>query len=139
MNHLHAQRKQDGYKVTEAEQVANHKSLIGLSYVAESKRGKVIKSSWTGEILEDGTEFRLNTRIRETENFGKVSRKTDRTLIVRHIGTVIAGMVSESGNCILHTSIGTICMLCRTSDHIKWTEDNSGCTCTRCGKYSKAE
>lgn len=135
MNNLHHQKNQDrNYKVGEVERISNHKSLVGLKYVAEAKRGRVVSSVWFDEKLEDGSWFRLNQRVRVgLTPSGKEFRKVDHTLIVREIGVDLAASVGEEDQWMLNTSIGCVCLKCRTSDHV--VEDGSGFHCTRCGGW----
>jgi len=137
MNNLHAAKKQDGYVVKEGTRIANHKSLVGIRYVAESLRGDVVKSTWLEQVDEDGTIYKLNTRIREgLTPSGKFFSKVDRTLIVSNVGAETLAEVAASGSHLMHTSIGVVCMTCLTSDHVVEDKDGmGGSTCTRCGSW----
>lgn len=137
MNNLHTAKRQDGYICKEKSNVGGSAALVGLRYVAESKRGKVVKSSWLEHVDEDGTVYKLNTRIREgLTPTGKFFRKVDHTLIVSNVGEATRLEVAASGSNLMHTSIGVVCMNCLTSDHIVEDKDGmGGSTCTRCGSW----
>jgi len=109
-------------------------SRIGLTYMAEGLRGKVIDSSWAEHVDEDGTCFKLNTRKRETFSLAGVRKvHTDRTLIVSSVGVEFTKTQGELGGKLLETSIGWVCAHCLTSDHIK-SQKWGGLECTRCGR-----
>ena len=136
MNNMHTAKKQDGYVAKERSRIANHKAALGLRYVAESLRGKIVKSSWLEQTLEDGSVFKLNTRIRVGETpSGKEFVKTDRTLIIAKIGSDLAKEISEAKSNLMHTSIGVVCCTCLTSDHVLKDKDGRGFTCTRCNSW----
>ena len=134
---MHHQKKQEGYEVKEKNRIAaGGKSLIGLRYVAESKRGTIVKSTWLTHEDEDGTVYKLNTRIREyVSMYGKDCVATDHTLLVRNVGAATKKRVSDSGSHLQHTSIGVVCMSCLTSDHVLDDKDGMGHTCTRCNSW----
>ena len=139
MNSLHRQKDQKNYSVgIERHATKANRALIGLHYVAESKRGKVIASSWVVHTDEDGTIYKLNTRIREyTNQFGTLCKAVDHTLIVSNVGEATKAEVAASKSKLMHTTIGVVCMNCLTSDHIKDDKDGYGHTCTRCNNWIK--
>lgn len=134
---LHRQKDQKNYSIgIKRHETKASKSLIGLRYVAESKRGKVVKSTWIHHTDVDGTVYSLNTRIRHyTSMYGKECVATDHTLIVKNVGGLTKEKMSASKSNLQHTSIGVVCMSCLTSDHVVDDKDGMGSTCTRCNSW----
>ncbi len=112
-------------------------SRMGLTYMAENLRGKIIDSSWAEHVDDDGTSFKLNTRKRETFSLAGARKiHTDRTLIVSNVGVEFERTQIELGGKLLETSIGWVCAHCLTSDHIKKQKNATWLECTRCGRIS---
>ncbi len=138
---LHRQKNQErDYSVSETDRiVCGGKSSLGLTYVSERLRGRIVKSEWFSHVDEDGTIYKLNVRIRKgLTATGKEFVKKDRTLLVSNIGAVTLAEVAESGTHLMHTSLGVVCMSCLTSDHVLEDKDGRGWTCTRCGSWIKS-
>ena len=114
------------------------KARIGLTFNTDSLPGKVRESWWQTHKDYDGTEYRLQTRIREGYTAtGKWFRKTDFVLIIGYLGwdynNMVSQHVSEHGTYLLETNIGWVCLSCLTSNCIRYSEKTGIRTCTRCG------
>jgi hypothetical protein len=138
---LHHQKSQGrDYVVSENSDVGGSVALIGMKYVSESLRGKVISSSWAEFVDTDGTCYRLNTRVRVgLTPSGKEFEKIDRTLILRSVSAELKAEVAATGSNLLNTSLGTVCVSCLTSDHIRESKNSAGNTCTRCGSWLRKD
>lgn len=138
MNNLHHCKDQgaDYVALEQRFHTQPRKSALGLVYVSERLRGKVVSSKWFEHVDEDGTRYKLNQRVRVgLTATGKEFRKTDRTLLISEIGEVTRKEISDSGSFLMHTTLGVVCTSCLTSDHVLEDKDGSGFTCTRCNSW----
>jgi|GEM_PF-5245639 hypothetical protein len=114
------------------------KARIGLTFNSDRLPGKVVESWWQVHTDYDGTEYKLQTRLRVGyTTTGKLFRKTDFILIIGSLGWDYYNMVSahvlEHGTHLMETNVGWVCLSCLTSDCIRYSEKTGIRECTRCG------